>query len=62
MNHRLQQMPDFILYELYDALDAMKSVDSDIVQLIYADLMKQHKELVIDALQLIIIEAINERM
>lgn len=61
MDHRLQEMPDFILYELYDALDAMKTLDSDVVRLIYADLMKQHKELVIDALQLVIIEAINER-
>lgn len=61
MDHQLQQMPDFILYELYDALDAMKTLDSAMVQLIYADLMKQHKELVIDALQLVIIEVINGR-
>lgn len=61
MNRRLQEMPDFVLYELYDMLDAFKTLDSDVVKIIYADLMHQHKDLVIDALQLVIIEAIDYR-
>ena len=58
---RLQEMPDFILYELYDALDCLKHLDSDAAKIIYRDIMSQHKEQVIDALQLVIIEAIQDR-
>lgn len=66
MEHRhqpmqLQEMPDWVLYELYDALDCLKSLDSEAARIIYRDLMSQHKAQVIDALQLIIIEAINDR-
>lgn len=58
---RLQEMPDFILYELYDALDCLKHLDSEAAKIIYRDIMSQHKEQVIDALQLVIIEAISDR-
>jgi len=58
---RLQEMPDFILYELYDALDCLKHLDSEAARIIYRDIMSQHKEQVIDALQLVIIEAISDR-
>lgn len=58
---RLQEMPDFVLYELYDALDCLKFLDSEAARIIYTDLMSQHKEQVIDALQLVIIEAIQNR-
>lgn len=58
---QLQQMPDWVLYELYDVLDCMKTLNSEAAELVYRDLMKQHKELVIDALQLVIIEAISDR-
>lgn len=58
---QLQQMPDWVLYELYDVLDCMKTLNSDAAELIYRDLMNQHKELIIDALQLVIIEVISDR-
>lgn len=58
---RLQEMPDFVLYELYDVLDALKTLDSAAAMLIYKDLMSQHKEHVLDALQLVIIETIDNR-
>lgn len=58
---RLQEMPDFVLYELYDALDCLKTLDSEAADMIYKGLMSQHKEQVIDALQLVIIEAISDR-
>ena len=58
---RLQEMPDFVLYELYDALDCLKHLDSEAAKIIYRDIMSQHKEYVIDALQLVIIEAIQDR-
>lgn len=58
---QLQEMPDWVLYELYDALDCMKHADSDAAQIIYADIMRHSKYLVIDALQLVIIEAIQDR-
>lgn len=58
---QLQDMPDWVLYELYDALDCLKHLDSDAAKIIYRDIMSQHKELVIDALQLVIIEAIDDR-
>lgn len=58
---QLQDMPDWVLYELYDALDCLKHLDSEAAKIIYRDIMSQHKELVIDALQLVIIEAIDDR-
>lgn len=58
---QLQEMPDWVLYELYDALDCLKHLDSDAARIIYRDIMSQHKALVIDALQLVIIEAISDR-
>lgn len=58
---RLQEMPDWVLYELYDALDCLKTLDSEAARIIYRDIMSQHKAQVIDALQLVIIEAINDR-
>lgn len=58
---QLQEMPDWVLYELYDVLDCLKTLDSEAARLIYADLMRQHKHHVIDALQLVIIEAISGR-
>lgn len=58
---QLHEMPDWVLYELYDALDCLKHLDSEAAQVIYADLMRQHKDHVIDALQLVIIEAISHR-
>ena len=57
----LQEMPEWVLYELYDALDCLKTLDSEAARLIYCELMKQHKDYVIDALQLVIIEAISNR-
>jgi hypothetical protein len=54
-------MPDWVLYELYDALDCLKTLDSDAAMLIYRDIMSHNKAQVIDALQLVIIEAINDR-
>jgi len=62
MDQRLQSMPDCVLYELYDALDCLKTLDSEAAKIIYKDLMSQHKELVIDALQLVIIEAMRDRL
>lgn len=58
---QLQEMPDWVLYELYDVLDCLKHLDSEAAHIIYADIMSQHKSHVIDALQLVIIEAINDR-
>lgn len=63
LNHRmqLQEMPDWVLYELYDALDCIKHCDAAVAQDIYKDIMRNNKDLVIDALQLIIIEVISDR-
>lgn len=63
LNHRmqLQEMPDWVLYELYDALDCIKHADHQAAQDIYKDIMRNNKDLVIDALQLIIIEVISDR-
>ena len=36
----LQEMPEWALYELYDALDCLKTLDSDGARLIYCELMK----------------------
>jgi hypothetical protein len=58
---QLQEMPEWVLYELYDALDSLKTLDSESAMLIYADIMRHSKYLVIDALQLVIIEAIQDR-
>ncbi len=58
---QLQEMPDWVLYELYDALDCLKTLDSEAAMLIYKDLMSHSKAHVIDALQLVIIEAIDNR-
>ena len=58
---QLHEMPDWALYELYDVLDCLKTLDSEAAKIIYRDLMSQHKEHVIDALQLVIIEAISDR-
>ena len=58
---QLQEMPDWVLYELYDALDCLKHLDSEAARIIYRDIMSQHKAQVIDALQLVIIEAIQDR-
>lgn len=58
---QLQEMPDWVLYELYDALDCLKSLDSEAANIIYRDLMSHHKAQVIDALQLVIIELISDR-
>lgn len=58
---QLREMPDWVLYELYDALDCMKSLDSEAAMLIYRDIMSHNKAQVIDALQLVIIEAIQDR-
>jgi hypothetical protein len=58
---QLQEMPDCVLYELYDALDCMKTLDSEAAMLIYRDIMSHNKAQVIDALQLVIIEAISNR-
>lgn len=58
---QLREMPDWVLYELYDALDCMKTLDSDAAMLIYRDIMSHNKAQVIDALQLVIIEAIQDR-
>ena len=57
----LHEMPEWILYELYDALDCLKTLDSEGAKLVYTELMKQHKDYVIDALQLVIIEAVSDR-
>jgi len=58
---QLREMPDWVLYELYDALDCMKTLDSEAAMLIYRDIMSHNKAQVIDALQLVIIEAISDR-
>lgn len=58
---QLQEMPSWVLYELYDALDCMKTLDSETAMLIYRDIMSHNKAQVIDALQLVIIEAISNR-
>lgn len=58
---QLQEMPEWVLYELYDALDCLKTLDSEAAMLIYRDIMSYNKCQVIDALQLVIIEAINDR-
>lgn len=58
---QLHEMPEWILYELYDTLDCLKTLDSEAAKLIYCELMKQHKDYVIDALQLVIIEAVSNR-
>lgn len=58
---QLQEMPEWVLYELYDALDCMKTLDSEAAMLIYKDIMSHNKAQVIDALQLVIIEAISNR-
>ena len=55
---RLQEMSDKELYELYDALDSLKTLDSEVAHIIYADLMRKHRACVIDALQLSIVEAV----
>jgi len=54
-------MPEWVLYELYDALDCLKTLDSEAAMMIYRDIMSHNKCQVIDALQLVIIEAINDR-
>lgn len=58
---QLREMPDWVLYELYDALDCMKTLDSEAAMMIYRDIMSHNKAQVIDALQLVIIEAISDR-
>lgn len=56
----LQRMPDAELYALYDALECLRHLSGH-ADLIFVDLMKQHKDAAINGVQQAIVDTIRER-